>query len=37
MKLFGNDIGENYIAMLTFSDRGESQVLDPLKIKKFRF
>ena len=31
MKLFGNDIAENFIAMLTFSDGGEPQVLDVLK------
>ncbi len=37
MKLFGKDIAENFIAMLTFSDGGEPQVLDSLKSKNSGF
>ncbi len=37
MKLFGKDIAENFIALLTFSDGGEPQVLDSLKAKNSGF
>ena len=36
MKLFGNDIAENFIIILTFSDGGEQQKFIFIKIKRFR-